>query len=200
MKIQPMALVRIAVLALLAALPFQAAAQAQPPVGPAADDLADLAGLLVYDPVSLTGMLHVVPGEEQAVLEVLGASPIGPFEDRKYKVGDGKPPVIIGIAPDLDPTWWEDLVNPDDDQVWIFRNRVCTENAPAQIQFCQPDGNGQFTTLVQLPNRECERTASSMGKYCFQNPRHWSTREVWKDDQCTILDRRDTEEKFTCGN
>jgi len=199
MKTQPMALLPIAILALLAALPIQAAAQAQPTVDPAADlaaDLADVAGILVYDISSRSGMLHVLPGEEQKVLSVLGGTPIG---IDKYLVNQGGPPVTIGIAPDLDPTWWTDLINPDDEQVWIFKNRACTEIAPPQIVFCQPDGKGQYTTLSQLPKLQCRRGPDvPPNNYCVENRRVWATRDVWKDKQCTILDHRDTIENFTC--
>jgi hypothetical protein len=192
---------RIALFGLLATPAFFGLAHAQPPAGPTADDIADVAGILVYDRSSLTGMLHVLPGEGPKVLEVLSAYPIGPLEDHKYKVNAGGPPVIVGIAPDLDWTLGEDLVNPDDDQVWIFKNRMCTETAPLQAHFCQPNGSGQYTTLFQLPNRVCRRNNFSMGSYCYENYRkNWSTLQVWKDEQCTILDHQETKEKYTCGN
>lgn len=196
MKTQPMALVPIAVLALLAALPVQAAAQTPPTVDPA--DLADVAGIMVYDISSRTEMLHVLPGEEPKVLSVLGAHPL---DDHQYLVYAGGPPTIISVAPDLDRTWPEDLINPDDEQVWIYRNRACTELAPPKLVFCQPDGKGQYISLSQLPNRVCRRGSTvPPGSYCFENRRVWSTREVWKDPQCTMLDHRDTTENFTCVN
>lgn len=195
MKTQLTALMmRIALLALPAALPFQAAAQAQPPAG-TADDLADVAGILAYHSSSRMGTLHVVPGEEQKVLEVLRAYPV---EDQKFLVNAGGSPVLVRISPLLDRTLIHDLVS-EDEQVWVYRNRICTEISPPQlVAYCQPDGKGQYTTLWQDANRVCRHTDLPVSSYCKEDRKAWSRRYVWKDDKCTILDHLDTEERFTC--
>jgi hypothetical protein len=190
MKTQPTALMRITLLALLAAIPFRAAAQTQLPVDPAGDR-ADLAGVLVYDSNSRTGTLHVLPVEEQKVLEALGAHPV---DDHKFLVNAGGPIVIVDINYD-----GIDLIDATE-QIRVYRNRVCLELAPAQFHFCKPESSGQYTTFLQLPEHRCRRTTYSKDSYCTENWRAWSELDVWTDDQCMILDHHETKNRFACGS
>jgi len=192
MKTQLTVLVRIALLAVLAALPFQVPAQAQPP--DQVDGFTDLAGLLTYDS-SAKGRLHTTPSEETEVLQALGAVAVSSTRFRADV--EGVPVTFDILRTDLPGLFMlSDEQICANSQVRVFRNRKCKETIPYQYGYCLPLGNGQFATYLQIPTRLCQPEPNA--GYCVEYKRAWFTRDLWADDQCTIKVKQDVLSRFIC--
>jgi hypothetical protein len=186
-------MLRIACLLLFVASFFQAPAQAQAPGGEP-DDVADLAGVLVYGNTG-SGRLNTTPGEEADVLQALGAVPVS---STRYRADVGGLPVTFDILRTELPGLYQlptDLIC-SNAEVQVFRNRKCKETAPSKFTYCLPYGNGQYATYLQFPTRSCE--ADTSGGYCVEYTKAWGTRDIWSDSQCTIKVRQDVYKKYVC--